>query len=205
MRKNNRIRWINFLDKLHVYSGLFLAGYLLILGISALNDQHHFLKPPEGGNEKLWSQEINMPAIEDNLEYKNAVKDSLGLFGNCPWWQDYKDDNGVHHFMITRPGKIYWVEVPVSGNLYKMKETRSGYLNVFMALHGLTGGGLKGPVFIKIWKFLAQIMNLLFLAILIISVYFWYSRSFVKNKGWIFSGAFVGFSILLLILIWLVG
>ena len=196
--------WRDFLDKVHAYGGLFIAVYLILLGISSLQMQHHFYEA-KGGAKKLWQQEINMPEIENNQDYKLAVRDSLGLFGHAPWWEDYKDDNGVHHFMLTRPGKQYWVEVPTKGNVFKIEEARTGFFNVFMALHGLTGGGLQGPGFIKVWKFFGQIMNVVFLIVLAITVYFWYERSFLTYKGWVFAGGFIFSAIIILSFIWLIG
>ena len=200
----NSGKWRDFLDKFHVYGGLFIAGYLIILGLSSLQYQHHF-NLPKNGAKKNWEQRIHMPAIKDKTEFKTAVMDSLGLFGHTPWWQDYKDDNGVHHFMITRPGKSYWVEVPKSSNVFKVEETGSGFLNMVLALHGLTGGALQGPAFIKIWKYIAQIMNVVFLIVLILTVYFWFERSLRTTKGWVFAGTFAFVSIVTLIFIWLVG
>jgi hypothetical protein len=207
-KKNSSVpyysKWRDFLDKFHVYGGLFISVYLIILGISSLHMQHHF-QLPEGSSVKSWEKEINMPEILDNQAYKLAVRDSLGLFGGTPWWEDYRDDNGVHHFMITRPGKKYWVEVPTDNNIFKIEESRTGFLNVAMALHGLTGGELKGPVFIRVWKFFGQIMNIVFFIVLCITVYFWFIRSFKTYRGWIFAGSFVFSAIIILIFIWLVG
>ncbi len=204
-RSNSLIeKWRDLLDKFHVYGGLFIAGYLIILGISSLHYQHHF-NLSENESKKLWQQDIRMPVIEDNLAYKLAVRDSLGLFGYTPWWEDYKDDNGIHHFMITRPGKKYWVEVPAGGTTFKVEETRTGFLDVVMALHGLTGGELKGPVFISVWKAVAQIMNVVFLLVLCITVYFWFIRSFRTYRGWLFAGLFASVSLIILAFIWLIG
>ncbi len=197
-------KWRNFLDKFHVYGGLFIAGYLVILGISSLHYQHHF-NLPENDSKKLWQKNINMPPIEDNQTFKLAVMDSLGLFGHTPWWQDYRDDEGVHHFMITRPGKSYWIEVPQNGNAFKIEEAGTGFLNVVMALHGLTGGGLKGPAFLKVWKIVAQIMNVVFLLVLFITVWFWYIRAFRNYSGWLFAGLFSFVSLVILAFIWLIG
>lgn len=200
----SKFEWRALLDKIHVYGGLFIVAYLIMLGLSSLQYQHHF-DIPEREPYKTWTQNIDMPELEGKQEYKLAVRDSLDLFGYTPWWKDYRDDAGVHHFMITRPGKQYWVEVPAEGNVFKIDEIRSSFISVVFALHGLTGGALEGPWFISLWKFVAQIMNVVFLAVLIITVYFWYDRSFYTYKGWIFAGTFAFVSLLTLVFIWLVG
>lgn len=202
-RNFNRGNWRDLLDKVHVYGGLFIALYLIIIGLSSLQFQHHF-NLPEGNTGKTWWQQINMPVIEDNREYKLAVRDSLGLFGYTPWWQDYTDKKGIHHFKITRPGKSYWVEVQPESKLYRVNESRD-IIGAVLALHGLTGGALEGPAFIKVWKFFAQIMNVVFLIVISITLYFWYERSFQSFKGWILAGTIAFISILALLFIWLVG
>lgn len=212
MKKKQRktlkeLKWRDLIDKIHVYGGLFISGYLIIVGLSSLQYQHHF-NLPENGSEKHWEQKIDMPEIGNKLAYKLAIRDSLGLFGHAPWWQDYKDKKGVHHFMITRPGKSYWIEVPVENNIYKITEKRSSFLSVAMALHGLTGGGdnvMNAPGFIFIWKIIAQVMNVIFLLVLFITVYFWIARSIRKKAGWIFVGTFAVTSLTILLFIWLIG
>lgn len=197
------INWRNLLDKLHVYGGLFIAVYLIMMGISSIYFQHH-ISYSENDSEVTWEQRINLP-IENNQEFKLAVRDSLGLFGHTPWWEDYKDDAGIHHFMITRPGKKYWVEVPLNGNLYKIKESRTSFLSVFNSLHGLTSGELKGPFFIFVWKIIAQIMNIVFLIVLCITIYYWWHRSFRSYNGWLIAGSFILFSFIILGFIWVAG
>lgn len=207
-KKSNSLKnfdWRNLLDKIHVYGGLFITVYLLILGISSLNMQHHFINLREGKSKKLWEQKINMPVIENQQNYKQAVKDSLGLYGGTPWWEDYKDDNGIHHFLISRPGKKYWVEVPANGNVFKIEESHTGLLNVAMVLHGLTGGMREGPGFVKIWKFFGQIMNIVFFIAICITVYFWFERSFRTYRGWTIAGGFIFSAIIILVFIWLIG
>lgn len=159
------------MDNFHVYGGLVIAGYLVILGISSIHYQHHF-KLPAKNSIKHWEQTIKLPKIDDDLEFKESVMDSLSLFGYLPWWEDYKDDKGIRHFMIARPGKNYWVEVPANEDVFKIEESSTGFLSMVMQLHGLTGGGLEGPAFISVWKFISQIMNVVFLFVLIISILF---------------------------------
>ncbi len=196
--------WRDLLDQFHVYGGLFIAGYLIMMGISSVYFQHH-IGYPENDSEVTWEQKINLPAFDDVQVFKQAVIDSLGLFGHTPWWEDYKDDAGIHHFMISRPGKKYWVEVPEKGNLYKIKESRASFLSVFNALHGLTGGELKGPFFLSAWKFIALVMNILFLIILCITVYYWWVRSIRSYSGWLVAGSFIVLLFIILGAIWFAG
>jgi hypothetical protein len=201
-------KWRNFLSKFHVYGGLFTAGFLIAFSYSAFYHQHHFKFPKPGSKTIQWEQELNIPDIPDKLDYKLAVRDSIGLFGYAPWWKDYTDSLGIHHFMISRPGKQYWITVPEQGNIYQVNEVRTGFRDVLFQLHPLSGGMRghgKGPFFIRAWKIIALPMALVLLGVMIISIHFWYARSFNKRRSWIIVGAIALFPVILMIFIWLVG
>ncbi len=200
--------WRNFLSKFHVYGGLLTAGFLIAYSYSAFYHQHHLKFPKPGSKTHEWEQQLIIPEIPDKLDYKLAVRDSLGLFGYAPWWEDYKDSLGIHHFMINRPGKQYWITVPEQGNTYQIDEVRTGFWDVLFRLHPISGGMQnhgKGPFFIKAWKIVALPLALVLLGVMIISIHFWYVRSFKKRRSWIIVGTIALFPVILMIFIWLVG
>ena len=198
----------NFLNRFHVYGGLFSVGFLIIFSISAFYHQHHPKFPKPGDKTSHWETSFKIPEVTENIEFKRAVRDSLGLFGYVPWWEDYHDSLGVHHFMVTRPGKQYWVTVPAEDDLWRIKEIRTGPWPVIIAMHpiasGMRGHG-KGPFFIKAWRIISVPMALVLLCVILITIHLWYVRSFRQRKGWIIAGALASFPVILLIFIWLVG
>lgn len=206
MNQNPKLR--RFLNKFHVYGGLFTAGFLIAFAFSAFYHQHHLKYPKEGSKTVQWEQQLTLPDIPDNLEYKLAVRDSLGLFGHAPWWEDYTDSLGIHHFMISRPGKQYWITVPGEGNVYKVDEVRTGFWNVLFQLHplsaGMQGHG-KGPFFIRAWKIVSLPMALVLLGVMIISIHFWMTRSFSRRRSWFIVAGIALFPLILMICIWLLG
>ena len=113
-----------FLRKLHVYGGLFLAFYVIVLGISSLQFQHHFVEFQPGEKSVTWEQRIQIPEFEDKDQLKSAIRDSLNLNGYLPWWKEYTDSLDIYHFMISRPGKQYWVTVPSENDLFRIDESR---------------------------------------------------------------------------------
>lgn len=201
-------KWQTFLNKFHVYGGLLSVGFLIAFSISAFYHQHHPKFPKPGDKTTEWEVSFTTPEITDNKEFKQAIRDSLGLFGHTPWWEDYHDSLGVHHFMITRPGKQYWVTVPLENNVYKVREIRTGPWTVLIALHwlaaGMQGVGVR-PFFIKAWRIISLPMALVLLCVILITIHYWYVRSFRRRRGWIIAGALASFPIILLIFIWLVG
>lgn len=203
-----RIRWKRVLPKIHVYGGLLASGFLLLMAFSAFVHQHHPKFMEYEGKQSSREQEIEMPEIAEKWTYKAAVRDSLGLFGYTPWWEDYRDSLGVHHFMITRPGKKYWVTVPLEGNLYKVTTIRTGLHNVLNQLHplssGMRGHGF-GPAFIGIWKCVALALGIVSLIAVLITLYYWLTRSVKKKHWWYFIAGAALIPVLLFIMIWLVG
>ncbi len=206
MTRKSRLR--GFLSKWHVYGGLLTVGFLIAFSYSAFYHQHHPKFPKEGTRKTNWEQRLTIPEIEDPLEYKLAVRDSMGLFGHAPWWEDYHDSLGVHHFMIVRPGKNYWITVPTEGDLFMVEEIRTGFWNVLIQLHplaaGMQGHG-NGPLFIKAWRYISFPMALVMLSVIIITIHLWYVRSFKKSRSWLFVATVALFPTILIVFIWLVG
>jgi hypothetical protein len=194
----------SFIKKLHVYGGLALSFYVISLGISSLQFQHRFVEFQPGKKVVSWEQSIDLPRIEDKGLLKAAVRDSLQLNGYLPWWKEYTDSTGIYHFMISRPGKQYWVTIPEEYNRVMVEESRMPFLSVVFALHPLTAG-FNGPGFAKIWRIVSEIMSVLFLVIIVLSIQLWYAQSFSKKRSWIIVASLTSFSMLLIVLIWLVG
>jgi hypothetical protein len=100
------------------------------------------------------------------------------------------------------------VTVPQEGDVYKIREIRTGPWPVIIALHplasGMRGHG-KGPFFIKAWRIISVPMALVLCCVILITIHLWYVRSFRKGRGWIIAGALASFPLILLIFIWLVG
>lgn len=84
-------KWRSFLNRFHVYGGLFSVGFLVIFSISAFYHQHHPKFPKPGNKTSFWEASFSTPEISENIEFKRAVRDSLELFGHVPWWEDYHD------------------------------------------------------------------------------------------------------------------
>jgi len=193
-----------FLKKLHVYGGLALSFYVIALGISSLQFQHRFVEFQAGKKVLHWEQELEVPIIDDKAQLKAAIRDSLQLNGYLPWWEEYTDSTGIYHFMISRPGKQYWITIPEEADRVLVEESRMPFLSVVFALHPLTAG-FKGPGFARIWRIVSEIMSVLLLVIIVLTIQLWYAQAFTKLRSWIIVTGLTLFSILLIILVWLVG
>ena len=199
--------WRKFLNKFHIYGGLLTTGFLITFGFSALQHQHHF-KLPKPDNVKHWEKKFFPPEPDDHHAFKLAVRDSLGLFGHAPWWEDYTDSLGVKHFMISRPGKQYWVTVPLDNYVFKVSESRTSILEVLNAIHPLSAGmqnHVYSPRFLLAWRVISECLAIVFLMVLIISIHFWYTRSFKDRRSWFIISLFASVTFILIFLVWLVG
>lgn len=85
-----------FLKYISCNGGLFTAGFLILFAISAFYHQRHLKFPKPGSRTTHWEQRLTISEFPDKLEYKLAVRDSMGLFGHAPWWEDYRDSLGIH-------------------------------------------------------------------------------------------------------------
>src|SRR5690349_8218395 len=104
---------------LHMYGGLIAAVYLILLGISSLQFQHHFL--PDGPPATTWERSITPPPTDANLPTKAAVvRDQLGLMGKFFNARDTKDG---FRFDLYRPGRGYVINVSAAGAA-KIEERR---------------------------------------------------------------------------------
>jgi len=100
------------------------------MGISSLQFQHRFVEFQPGKKGVHWEQKFDIPAIEDKAQLKAAIRDSLQLNGYLPWWKEYTDSTGIYHFMISRPGKQYWITIPKESNGVEVYESRMPFLSV---------------------------------------------------------------------------
>jgi hypothetical protein len=117
---------------LHMYGGLIAAVYLILLGISSLQFQHHFL--PDASPPTRWERVITPPPADADLPTKTAtVRDELGLMGK---FFNARDTNDGFRFDLYRPGRSYNISVSSTGTA-KVDERRTT-ANIVTGLHGLT-------------------------------------------------------------------
>ena len=93
--------------RIHLYSGLVCFWYLIILGTSSLNFNHHFSFMENNNDSSVWSTSIQSPGQRhDDLHLSEALRDSLGLIGWQHPWETCRDTTGLFHFALELPGKV---------------------------------------------------------------------------------------------------
>ena len=204
MKKRRRYYWLFY--RIHTYFGLFSFAFMIVIAISALNIQHHFIsnKPLE----KPDSQTIHLFDLPDSVSIDSLSKitqQNLSIFGYMPWWEQWKDDSlQMLRLKIQRPGSEFIVFAYYKKDSVVVEKYSTGLGSIIEGLHV---GALGEPDSIEfsIWRVYAEISVILIIGSIIISLYFWFRKSIrTRRQRYLIIGMAL-FSITLIINIWLVG
>lgn len=169
--------------KIHLYSGLICFWYLIILGTSSLNFNHHFPFMQSEGHQKTWSERIQLTNnFTDDLKLSEVIRDSLSLIGWPLPWETWHDSTHIFHFAIEQPGKRYVVDYSFISQVARVQETAKGFWKVFNSLHG--GGAVPNSLFMNAWKWYARITVVLVIFSVFLGIYLWYDGKRDKKAGW---------------------
>lgn len=196
--------WVfNLLQKVHIYGGLYLFPFFIVIGLSAIQLHDHFFEDDVWiSKEHNYNLNFDTSLSEDSLSI--ALKDSLKIYGYDPYWKRWYDDSGKYHFKIERPGRIY--------NFIVNKETKDiaveeQYTGIFSVMVGLHLGAQYNPnsILLKIWKVYRETAFVVLFLILAISVYFWFQKSIHSRLEWIIIIVSTLFLISYFLYLWHVG
>lgn len=168
--------------KIHLYSGLICFWYLIILGTSSLNFNHHFSFMARSTETETWQRKVLLPNnVNDDLRLSENLRDSLRLIGWPLPWETWHDSTGVFHFALEQPGKRYVVDYNFQDQTARVQETAKGLWPVFNALHG--SGSVPNSAFMQAWKWYTRITVLLVVTSVFAGVYLWYKGNRDKKAG----------------------
>ena len=199
----------SLLLKIHLYGGLLCSSYFVIFGVSSLNFNHHFAV--EGTDKVEWERTITLPAEVDppltDSALADAVRDSLG-FAGWPWtWTIRRNDAGVLHFRMSRPGRLYDLDVVALGAGPQARvtavETRTGLWSIVGSLHGLMQ--LPNSAFVSAWGLYTELCFWVVIFSAATGVYLWTRRRSERLVGtWLFAGV-SGSSVAFMLYVYWVG
>lgn len=200
MKRSSKL-WL----KIHFYSGLVSALYLLIIGVSAFHYNHHlkFLMPKER-EYKVWQKEVSFTDTVYNNEVLQNINKEIGIFGHLPWWEQHTDSLGNFHYTTNRPGKKYRIVIPHNSNQVIVNENNNGIGTIITGLHVGSSGGPKSEI-MTVWHIFADIAIVLAFIVIISSFLLWYKRSFKKRSQWTIVFIIGGLTLFYIFYIWLVG
>ncbi len=168
--------------KIHLYSGLICFWYLIILGTSSLNFNHHFAFMEGSAETQTWSKPVRLVNdIKDDLKLSETIRDSLSLIGWPLPWETYRDSTGIFHFTLQHPGKRYGVDFSFTDQVAYVQETSKGFWPIFNSLHG--AGAVPNSAFMNVWKWYTRLTAVLVVFSVLIGIYLWYTGSLDKKAA----------------------
>ena len=179
----------SLLIKLHLYSGLFTAFYLLAFGFSALVLNHN-VKLDNNEFTKTWETEMTIDSSLPDQQLAESIRDGIGIMGWLPRWQ-FKRDSATFAFGVTHLGRNFRIAANLQSGKIEVKEAPKGLLAVFNGLHFLNGRIPNAPLLIRTWA-IYQWFALFVMAIsLILGLWLWIKYNYKVWQGWAFGGLFI--------------
>jgi hypothetical protein len=166
----------------HFYGGLACFWYLIILGVSSLNFNHHFPFMDGNKNETEWARTVShITEDQENLKVSEDLRDSLGLVGWPLYWETWRDSTGIFHFVVEQPGKRYEIDYSFQDRTARVKETQKNFWRVFNALHGF--GSVPRAPFMDLWSWYTRLTVLVVVFSVMSGVYLWYTSNRDRQGG----------------------
>ncbi len=188
----------SLLIKLHLYSGLFTSFYLIAFGLSAIILNH---KINVGKKEvtKTWETTLKINSDLQGRDLAENLRNGLGLMGWVPPWE-YKRDKASFHFMITHPGRNYYVDANLKTGKATVAEAPKGFLEVFHGLHFFNGQVPNAPFVLRTWAIYQWFSLFVLLISLILGLWLWLKYNYKSWEGLVFGGLFIATIILMIFL-----
>ena len=184
--------------KIHLYTGLLCASYLLIFGISSLNYNHHFGQPTD--DKVQWDRALDVEDRKEQMDVAKKVRDDLDLIGWTIPWETYRDDQSNLHFGLARPGKRYKIHVFFDQDRVAVDEDRKGFWQVINQLHALTG--ILNSPFVDTWGIYTEICIWVVLFSACSGIYLWATLKRDRLVGLLLLLGSFAFSLGFMLYIW---
>jgi len=188
----------SLLIKLHLYTGLFIAFYILAFGVSSLIMNHN-LKVENTEVTRTWETKVSVESLVPDLELAESIKKELDLMGwPLPW--EFKRDSLKFNFSLVHPGRKYLLTYNSSDEIVRIEEIPRGFLAVFHGLHFLNGKVPNAPLLIRSWEVYQWLALFSMLVSLILGVWLWLKNHYKSWQGIVFGSLFIGTIILMILL-----
>ncbi len=191
------------ITRIHIYGGLYSAAYLLFMGITGFLFNHESLIPKKWESVE-YTRGISAGENIGKDSLITSVMNELEIFGHRPYWLQWTDSTETFHFQIVNPAAHYEIAVKPSHDTAFVKETRTRMLNVMGGLHIATAGGPRTWI-TAIWHVYALSAVITAVVVLLLSIYFWFTRSVKSRAEWLMISTAALFSISYILFIWLIG
>ena len=188
----------------HTYAGFLFFPLLIIFGLSAIHINHKMsiMKPRQQWTES--QAQINIVNLTDNQALAEAIRDSLGLMGYCPYWTHNRNEERFR-FNIMHNGAEYRIDAALKTGIVKINRRGNGFGSVLNTLHFFNHDLPRGSWIINSWQYYKNLCVFYIILAIISGIYF-----FIRSKTGLVPGIIVMssaliFSTLLMVYIWLIG
>lgn len=165
----------SLLQKIHIYGGLACFWYLVILGVSSLEFNHHFNFMQQQRDSILWQRHsLTVSESQNDIKLAEEIRDSLSLLGWPLPWDMWRDSSAIH-FAMEQPAKRYFITYSFFTNTANIVETRKGFWAVFNSLHG--AGPVPNGSFTTLWQWYTRATVIVGILSIITGLYIW-----IKSK-----------------------
>ena len=178
---------------IHLYLGLFCAGYFIIFGVSSIGYNHRWKGKPETSR---WEQAVTAPVGLGRNSLAAAVRDSLGVFGQVVGWTLKETDLGID-FRVTRPGRLYKIRYNEGAGHAKVEQSTENLFDLISTLHYTRT--VPGSFWGSTWGIYAWLSLLALLYAIFVGIYFWWTRVPERRVGFWLLGVGSGGSLLLIL------
>jgi hypothetical protein len=167
--------------KIHIYGGLACFWYLVILGISSLQFNHHFGFMEHSADSTVWESRIlPLDPKQDDLKLAESIRDSLSIMGWPLPWRMWRDSASLF-FEMEQPAKRYFITYTFDNGTLHVVETGKGFWRVFNSLHG-AGKVPNGP-FTMLWHWYTRMTILIVILSVFTGIYIWLKSKQDKKTG----------------------
>lgn len=197
--------YYSLIRSLHVYFGLFISPFILILSISVLAFNHaaflNQMKPVKSLPE-IRTRLDNIPYDTTDLLTARAIIRKLGINGEINFIN--KNDNQIF-FPVHKPGLKTIVAVNTRTDSVVITRQVEGSIRAMNFLHIMPGqhnAKIRGnSLYMKIWRLMADTMVYLLLFLVLSGIFLWYFLEFERNTGFyiLLSGTLFFTGLLILI------
>jgi len=197
------MRMQSLLQKIHIYGGLACFWYLVILGISSLEFNHHFNFMQQQRDSILWQrQSLTLNESKDDIKLAEAIRDSLALMGWPLPWEMSRDSTALR-FAMEQPAKRYFITYTFDNNVASVVETRKGFWRVFNSLHG--SGYVPNGSFTTLWQGYTWVIVIVGVLSIITGLYIWIKSQEDKRSGLAILTICAGGAVIWMIKLYLMG
>ncbi|MGK7393329.1 MAG: hypothetical protein ACNS62_02110 [Candidatus Cyclobacteriaceae bacterium M3_2C_046] len=200
----NKKKLLKIVIPIHLYAGLFSAGFLGIAGLTAINFQHNWLSR-DPVDTLFTTQPVSIDTRLSQADLARDVIAQLDIIGHTPGW-DFRRDSlaQTFKFVVHRPARRINITLQYPDQQAVVEEIRYGAGAVLEAMHKSTMIELKDPTLI-LWAIFAQFSAISALVAVISSAFLWKIKAVKFTWEWYMICATGSLALMYIMYLWLIG